>query len=261
MRKFVWLLLLLAVSLPAAGLNDEILTAARSGDVALIQALLEKGASIEATSPYGQTPLYVAAMSGHEQVVQLLLEKGANTDVRDTFYKAPMLAFVIMRKHFGVAKMLIEKGGGNADENLTAAAGTGRTELVQAVLDPGKPSQAALDRTYETALDKKAVEIAELLKNAGAQPPAAAVDIDAAVLASYVGTFKSEQFPLDIKVFLKEGKLAMQATGQPDFIPKAKSTTLFEFLPAQLEVEFDSPDTFTLRQGGVARKFTKVVTP
>jgi D-alanyl-D-alanine carboxypeptidase len=76
-----------------------------------------------------------------------------------------------------------------------------------------------------------------------------------------MGTFKSEQFPLDIKIFLKEGKLAMQATGQPDFIPKAKSATLFEFLPAQLEVEFDSPDTFTLRQGGVARKFTKVVTP
>ncbi|MEX2300274.1 MAG: ankyrin repeat domain-containing protein [Bryobacterales bacterium] len=261
MRQIAWLLLLIAVSLPAAGLNDEILAAARSGDVASIKALLEKGASIEATSPYGQTPLYVAAMSGHEQAVQLLLEKGANADVRDTFYKAPMLAFVIMRKHFSVAKMLIEKGGGNADENLTAAAGTGRTELVQAVLDHSKPSQAALDTTYETALDQKNVEIAELLKKAGAQPPAAAVEIDAAVLASYVGTFKSEQFPLDIKVFLKEGKLAMQATGQPDFIPKAKSVTLFEFLPAQLDVEFDSPDTFTLRQDGVARKFTKVVTP
>ena len=261
MRRIIWLILAVALSLPAADLNEELLTAARAGDVASIQALLEKGASIEATTPYGQTPLYVAAMSGHEPAVELLLEKGAKTDVRDTFYKAPMLAFAIMRKHFGVAKILIEKGDGNADETLGAAADAGRPELVQAVLDKGKPSQAALDKTYEMALDRKRAEIAELLKQAGAQPPQAAVEVDAETLASYAGTYKNDQFPLDIKVFLKEGKLALQATGQPDFVPKPKSATVFEFLPAQLEVEFDSADSFTLKQRGMITKFKKAVTP
>ena len=260
MRRISWLILTLAASLSAADLNEELLTAARTGDVASIKALLDKGASIETTTSYGQTPLFVAAMNGHGQAVELLLEKGAKSNVRDTFYKASMLNFVLSRKHFGVAKTLIEKGSGNADENLMAAAGSGRPELVQAVLDKGKPSQAALDKTYEMALAQKGPEIAEQLKKAGAQPPAPGVEVDAKVLASYVGTYKNDQFPLDIKVFLKEGKLAMQATGQPDFVPKAKSPTAFEFAPARIEVEFDSAETFTLKQGGNTIKFKKVVT-
>jgi hypothetical protein len=254
-----WLILTLAATLSAADVNEDLLTAARAGDVASIKALLDKGASIETTTSYGQTPLFVAAMNGHEQAVQLLLEKGAKSNVRDTFYKMPMLNFVLSRKHFGVAKTLIEKGSGNADDMLPAAAGSGRPELVQAALGK-KPSQAALDKTYEMALGRPGPEIAELLKKAGAQPPAPGVEVDAKVLASYVGTFKSDQFPLDIKVFIKEGKLAMQATGQPDFIPKAKSPTAFEFAPARIEVEFDSADTFTLKQGGNTIKFKKVVT-
>ena len=111
-------------------------------------------------------------MNGHEEVVQFLLEKGANTEVRDTFYKLPMLGFVLMRKHYGVAKKLIAKGTGAGDDNLVAVAESGNADLVQAVLDKGKPSQSALDKTYEMALDGKQAEIAELLKKAGARPPA-----------------------------------------------------------------------------------------
>jgi len=101
-----------------ADLNDELFTAARKGETATVQALLEKGAGLEATTPYGQTPLYLAAISGHEDTVRLLLEKGAKTNIRDTFYTAPMLAFVLSRKHYAVAKLLIEKGDANADETL-----------------------------------------------------------------------------------------------------------------------------------------------
>src|SRR5262249_52813377 len=158
-----------------------------------------------------------AAMSGHEDVVRLLLDKGATTEVKDTFYKAPMLVFVLQRKHYGVAKLLIAKGKGSADDTLGAVAGSNNADLIQAVLDKGKPSQAALDKTYEMALDRKQAAVAELLKKAGAHEPAPAVQIDAKVLESYAGTYKTEQMPLDIKVFVREGKLFIQATGQPEF--------------------------------------------
>ena len=137
---------------------------------------------------------------------------------------------------------------------------TGNLDLVQAVLDKGKPSQSALDKSYESALDQKQSEIAELLKKAGAQPPAPPVQVDAKVLESYAGTYKSEQFPLDIKMSVKDGKLYMQAAGQPEFAPKAKSATIFEFAPARLEVEFDSTSSFTLKQMGTNFKYKKVVT-
>jgi hypothetical protein len=51
----------------------------------------------------------------------------------------------------------------------------------------------------------------------------------------------------------------MQGTGQPEFAPKAKSPTQFEFTAAGVEIEFDSAASFTLKQGGMTVKFKKVV--
>ena len=254
------LLIFAALNLFGADVNEELLAAARTGDLALVKASIEKGAALETKTSYGQTPLYLAAMSGHQDVVDFLLDKGASTNVHDTFYKAPMLAFVLQRKHYDVAKALIAKGGSSPDDDL-AAVGTRNADMVQAVLDKGKPSQASLDKAYEMALEQKQSAVAELLQKAGAQPPTPAVQVDAKVLESYAGVYKSEQLPIDIKVFLKEGKLYLQGTGQPEFSPKAKSPRVFEFAPARLEVEFDSAGGFTLKQGGTNYQFKKAVAP
>jgi hypothetical protein len=241
-----------------ADATEDLLSAARSGDLAAVRTAIESGAALEARTPYGQTPLYLAAMNGHEEVVRFLLDKGASTDVRDTFYKAPMLAFVIQRKHWGVAKLMAGKSA-NPDQTLGDVAATGRAELVEAVLASGKPSQPALDKAYENALEGKQVEVAGLLKKAGALDPAPPVIVDAAVLASYAGTYKSEQIPLEIKVSVKEGKIYAQAAGQPEFATKTVSATRFAFAPAQLELEFDGADGFALKQGGQTFKFKKAV--
>src|SRR6516165_991550 len=91
MHRIPWLILAVAVAVLAADVSEDLLSAARNGELGSVKALVEKGAPLEAKTAYGQTPLYLAAMNGHEDVVAYLLEKGANTDVRDTFYKAPML--------------------------------------------------------------------------------------------------------------------------------------------------------------------------
>jgi hypothetical protein len=261
MSKIPCLLFAATLALSAADPNEELLTAARKGDAAAVKAQLEKGAAVETTTPYGQTPLYLAAMSGHEEVVRLLLDKGANTEVRDTFYKAGMLDFVLQRKHYGVAKQIIAKGKGTPDAYLSTVARAGNAELVQAVLEKGKPSQQALDKTLEMALDQKQTEVAELMKKAGAQPPAPPFQVDPKVLDSYVGTYKADGLPLDIKVSVKEGRLFIQATGQSEFAPKAKSATSFEMAQFQLQIDFDSPDSFTLKQGGGTFKFKKAGKP
>jgi ankyrin repeat protein len=260
MHRLACLFFATAVALLAGDVNDDLLNAARKGDLDTVKTLIEKGAPVEAKTPYGQTPLYLAAMSGHEAVVQFLLDKGAKTDVTDTFYKASILDFVLERKHYAVAKMIVAKGNGNADEQLKSVADAGQADLVQAVLEKGKPGQSALDSAYEGALAENKKDIAELLKKAGAHEPAPPVAVDAKVLESYVGTFKTDQFPLDIKVSVKEGTLYMQATGQGAFAPKPKSPTVFVFAPANLEIEFDSANSFTLKQGGMNIKFKKAVT-
>jgi ankyrin repeat protein len=259
MHRIPWLILAVALAVLAADVSEDLLSAARNGELGSVKALVEKGAPLEAKTAYGQTPLYLAAMNGHEDVVAYLLEKGANTDVRDTFYKAPMLGFALQRKHYGVVKLLIAKGGGNPDDNLMAVARSGNAELVQVALDKGKPSQSSLDSAYEAALARKQIPVAELLKKAGAQEPAPEASVDVKILESYAGVYKTDQFPLDIKVFVKDGKLYIQATGQPEIAPKARSATVFEFAPAQLQVEFDSSSSFTLKQGGASFKLKKAV--
>lgn len=251
-------LLLAGAALLAADVNDDLLNAARKGDLDTVKTLIDKGAPLEAKTPYGQTPLYLAAMGGHDTVVQFLLDKGAKTDITDTFYKASMLDFVMERKHYAIAKMIISKGTGNADEQLKTVAEN--ADLVQTVLEKGKPSQAALDSTYESALAEKKADVAELLKKAGAHEPAPPLAVDAKVLESYAGNFKTDAIPLDIKVSVKEGKLYLQATGQPEFAPKPKSPTVFEMAAFNLTVEFDSANSFTLKQGGQSFKFKKAVT-
>ena len=258
MHRLAYLVFATTVALLAWDVNDDLLSAARKGDLDTVKALIEKGAPVEAKTPYGQTPLYLAAMSGHEAVVQFLLDKGAKTDVTDTFYKASMLDFVLERKHYAVAKLIIVKGNGNADEQLKAVAN--QADLVQLVLEKGKPSQPALDSAYEGALADNKKDVADLLKKAGAHEPPPPVVVDAKVLESYVGTFKTEAIPLDIKVFVKEGKLYLQATGQSEFAPKPKSPTQFAMAAYNLEVEFDSANSFTLKQGGQTFKFKKAVT-
>ena len=86
------------------------------------------------------------------------------------------------------------------------------------------------------------------------------VAVDVKTLESYSGTYKSDQIPLDIKVFVKDGKLFMQATGQSEFALKATSPTDFSFAPAGIAVKFDSPASFTLKQGGTISRFKKMVT-
>ena len=256
MNRLVSLVLGFTLALLAGDVNDDLLDAARKGDLAAVKTLCEKGAAIETKTPYGQTPLYLAAMNGHAEVVRFLVEKGASTAVKDTFYHAGMLDFTLQRKHYDVAKILIAKGNGSPDEELSAAADAEQAELVEAVLAKGKPGQPALDKTYEIALDQKHTAIADLLKKAGAHEPAPP---DPKILESYAGTYKTDQMPLDIKVFVKEGKLYIQATGQPELVLKALSATQFEFAPAQIGLEFDSADSFTLKQGGQTFKFKKVV--
>ena len=256
MYRLVCLILAVELALCAGDINDDLLTAARKGDLAAVKALCEKGAALETKTPYGQTPLYLAAMNGHDEVVRFLIEKGANTEVKDSFYNAPILDFTLERKHFGVAKMLIVRGG-SSDEQLPEVVQAQSVDLVETVLAKGGVSQTALDKAYEMAIEQKQTAIAERLKKAGAREPAPPFTVDPKVLESYAGTYKTDQLPFDIKAFVKDGKLYLQATGQPEFAPKTKSPTSFEFVPFQLQVDFESASSFTLKQGGRDVKFKK----
>ncbi len=156
-------------------------------------------------------------------------------------------------------RTVLERGA--PDPLLASVAETGKADLVQALLDVAKPSQKAIDDAYEHALEQKRAEVAAVLKKAGAQEPAPAFKTDPKVLESYAGDYRSDNVPLTIRVFVKDGTLFMQAAGQSEFPLKARSATQFEFKAAGVQVRFASDGSFTLTQGPGSYLFKKVVNP
>jgi len=70
--------------------DEELLQAADKGDRIQVQALLKKGADVNAPNSKGATPLHLAAQKGHREVVALLLEKGAAANAASTTGATPL---------------------------------------------------------------------------------------------------------------------------------------------------------------------------
>ena len=66
--------------------------AASSGQLDVVQALLDSAASVDAREPkYGMTPLMIACGNGHGKVVEALLKTGADPNARDLTDETPLM--------------------------------------------------------------------------------------------------------------------------------------------------------------------------
>ena len=68
-----------------AGMNEDLLQAAREGNISQVTELIRKGADVNAKDDeYGFTSLIKAAANGHTNIVKLLLDKGADINAEAT---------------------------------------------------------------------------------------------------------------------------------------------------------------------------------
>ena len=102
-----------AVVLVGTVFTDPIHTAAKNGDLAGVQAELDKGVDVNA-SGNGQSPLHLAAIMGHVEVAELLITSGADLEGTDKHGNTP-LHYTTHRGSKETAKLLITKG---ADVNV-----------------------------------------------------------------------------------------------------------------------------------------------
>ena len=114
--------LVLAVSAHAAD-RPPLHEAARKGDKAEVEALLAKGADVNAKDKSGNTPLHVASENGKKDIAELLLDKGADVNARGEYGKTPLHSPSGNDKK-DIVELLLAKG---ADVNAKAT--DGRTPL------------------------------------------------------------------------------------------------------------------------------------
>ena len=81
--KHLLLTTIAAVVLVGTAFADPIHDAAKNGNLAGVQAELDKGADVNAKSPNGWTPLHLAAIYGDKEIVELLIAEGADVNAKD----------------------------------------------------------------------------------------------------------------------------------------------------------------------------------
>lgn len=146
-------------AVPSEERDKALIQSAFDGDLAKVQALLKKGASVDATAPKNRTALIWAATNGHTAVVQALCDAGANVNVQDGDGHTALM-FAVKGSHLATAEFLLENG---ADVNiqskkqrisaLIVAAAIGNIEVVQLLLDHGADTDLA-EIDGSTALDR-----------------------------------------------------------------------------------------------------------
>jgi len=112
--------------------RDDLVEAARHGDIASVQALLDKGADVNARDERGCTALMWASMFGYREVAQALLDKGA--DVGYTLKSASQ------NGHLEIVKALLMKGADvrrDGGESLIRASENGHLDIVKMLLAAG----------------------------------------------------------------------------------------------------------------------------
>jgi ankyrin repeat protein len=102
-----------------------LLEAAYGGHVGLVRLLVERGAGLETSDMFGNTPLRVAAAGGHEELVSILLHSGADI-TRSSEQGWTALSSASIYGHLLIIRLLLQHIRGRG---LDARDEDGRTAL------------------------------------------------------------------------------------------------------------------------------------
>src|SRR5215469_12712928 len=236
-------------------INEDLVEAVRRGDAGRVEALIAKGANVNASWRYGETPLFFACDRGFTPVVKVLLEHGAEVNIKDTFYGMTPVARAADKDHVDIVKMLLAKGA-NADSVLVGGAEDGKLDLVKAALDSGKAKKESLSWALAGATREKHPEVAAILKAAGATPPPPAnYAVDAETLSRYAGRYQGGRggTEMEISFQVKDGKLVGQFWGPLTFAAVSKTRfrgVEYDGLEVEFRVEDGKVTGFTELQSG-----------
>jgi ankyrin repeat protein len=111
--------------------RSELHYAARDGDLALAQKLIQGGVDVKLADKQGWTPLHFAAQAQSASVAAFLLETGAEIDAKDAHGNTPLFRAVFEYKENGdTIRLLRARGADPLSKNKHGQTPAGLARLV-----------------------------------------------------------------------------------------------------------------------------------
>lgn len=151
--------------------DGALVVASRSGQLDVVQILVEGGARVNLRNRWGDTALMVGALNGRDKIVRYLRSKGG--DVNSSGWTA--LHYAAVNGHADIAKYLMDQGANplasspNGVTPLMMAARENKTDVVKVLLEYGADIAQKNDKgetAYDWAVREEHKAAIELLKNA-----------------------------------------------------------------------------------------------
>lgn len=157
-------------------LKEQAFVAAKSGDLAALEQMLDSGVDVNARDGENDTPLIESARRGHADLAKLLLSRGADVEARND-ERVTALAAASEKGRIDVVKALLDSGATvdpkNADgfTALALAARSGHVKAVNMLLAKGADTKARTDSGLTALILAAAhghLEVAQALLDSGA---------------------------------------------------------------------------------------------
>jgi ankyrin repeat protein len=149
--------LLFAIGAPVDARAQDLIAAARSGDVASVQRSLGSGIPVDTRAVDGTTALHWAVRNEHDELVAFLLEAGADPSAQDRYGTTPLYLAAVNGDGTAISHLLEAGTDPNAiaadgDTALMTAARTGLVEPLARLIDAGAKVDSTDEDFGQTAL-------------------------------------------------------------------------------------------------------------
>ena len=195
---------------------DQLLEAARSGNLERITQIVDSGVDINSKTEYGSTALFFACDRGHLEVVKYLLKTGAEVDAKDSFYNATPLTWAQANGHDEITLLLLKAGAEGADDILGGVVRQGKVEMTQAILEAGVATEEGIREAKELAEKSETKELVALFEELDV-PVAPEFTLTEDEARKYIGNYLSGGGRL-VEVTSKKEKLKFKTSGGTSFM-------------------------------------------
>jgi outer membrane protein assembly factor BamB len=201
----------LTAGLVFADQAEELLAAARQGDVVRLVALLDDGVDVDTEGPYGNTALIAAASNGRAEVIEVLLERGADPSLEESFYGAGAVEMALFNGHSELVATLLEAGAEGRETAFLFAMRSADLELARVAVESGPLLESTLAMLRANPM--LGAKFKELLVQAESRPDPPAPDYTLAELERFTGRYEGWNSSEETVVTLESGSLRLSFEG------------------------------------------------